>query len=49
MYGLTKNLVAEIIREVRDTVASWRREANELGIPRREQEMMSRAFLPSDR
>jgi serine/threonine-protein kinase HipA len=49
MYGLKKNLVAEIIRDVRDAVASWRREADELGISRREQEMMSRAFLPSGR
>ena len=44
MYGLKKNIVAEIIRDVRDAVANWRHEAEELGISRREQEMMSRAF-----
>jgi serine/threonine-protein kinase HipA len=49
MYGLKKNRVAEVIRDVRDAVAIWQREADELGISRREQEMMSRAFLPSDR
>jgi len=49
MYGLKKNQVAEIIRDVVDAVATWRREAEELGISRREQEMMSRAFLPSSR
>lgn len=48
MYGLKKGRVDEVIRHVRDAVTTWRHEANELGIPRREQEMMSRAFLPSD-
>jgi serine/threonine-protein kinase HipA len=49
MYGLKKNQIAEITRDVLDAVATWRRDAEELGIPRREQEMMSRAFLPSSR
>jgi serine/threonine-protein kinase HipA len=48
MYGLKKNAVAEIVRDVRKAVASWPREAEDLGIARREQEVMSRAFLPSE-
>lgn len=44
-YGLKKNRVAEVIGEVRDAVATWRREAESLGISRSEQEMMSRTFL----
>lgn len=48
MYGLKKNRVAEVIREVRDAVATWRREADDSGISRREQEMMSRAFHPNE-
>lgn len=49
MYGLKKNRVAAVIRDVRDAVATWRHEADELGISRREQEMMSGAFLSRDR
>ncbi|MGH8179195.1 MAG: type II toxin-antitoxin system HipA family toxin [Steroidobacter sp.] len=48
MYGLKKNRVTEVIREVRDAVATWRREAEDSGVSRREQEMMSRAFLPNE-
>ena len=48
MYGLKKGRVAEVIRDVGDAVVTWRREADDLGISRREQEIMSRAFLPSD-
>jgi serine/threonine-protein kinase HipA len=48
MYGLKKNRVDEVIREVRSASASWRREADDLGISRREQEMMSQAFLPNE-
>lgn len=44
MYGLRKERVDEVISEVRSAVASWRTEAEGLGISRREQEMMSRAF-----
>ena len=47
VYGLKKTRVAEVIRDVGDAVATWRDEADDLGISRREQEMMSRAFLPS--
>jgi serine/threonine-protein kinase HipA len=49
MYGLKKSRVAEVIREVRDAVATWRQEADELGISRREHEVLDRAFLPSNR
>lgn len=49
MYGVNKSRVAEVIRDVRGAVATWRHEADELGISRREQEIMSRAFLPSSR
>jgi serine/threonine-protein kinase HipA len=45
MYGLKKNRVAEVIGEVLDAIPTWRREADDLGISRREQETMSRAFL----
>lgn len=46
--AIVKGRVAEVIRDVRDAVATWRDEANVLAISRREQEMMSRRFLPSD-
>jgi serine/threonine-protein kinase HipA len=45
LYGLNKNRVDGVIRDVRDAVATWRREADDLGISRNEQEVMSRAFL----
>lgn len=48
MYGLKKNRIATVIREVRDAVATWRHEAGELGIARREQEMMSQAFVTNE-
>jgi serine/threonine-protein kinase HipA len=48
IYGLKMNRVTEVIREVGTAVATWRRETDEFGISRREQEMMSRAFLPSE-
>lgn len=38
MYGLKKNRVTEVIREVVRAVAAWRREADHFGISRREQE-----------
>lgn len=44
MYGLKKDRVTAVIREVQGAVATWQREADELGIPRREQEMMRQAF-----
>jgi serine/threonine-protein kinase HipA len=44
MYGLKQDHVADVIREVRDATATWRRVADDLGIKRREQEVMSRAF-----
>lgn len=47
MYGLKKNRVSEVVREIRNVVANWRREAEDLGIPRHEQERMSPAFLPN--
>jgi serine/threonine-protein kinase HipA len=46
-YGLKKARANEIIRKVRDAVANWRREAAALGLSRREQDMMSRAFDPT--
>jgi len=48
MYGLKKNRVTAVMREVRDAIAPWRREADALGISRREQEMMGSAFLPNE-
>ena len=48
-YGLKESRVAELIGEVRDAVAGWRCEADDLGISRREQEMMGRAFLACER
>jgi serine/threonine-protein kinase HipA len=48
LYGLKKDRVTEVIGEVRDAVATWRREAASLGISRSEQETMSRAFLAGD-
>jgi len=48
MYGLKKNRITAVIREVRDAVTNWRHEADNLGIARREQEMMGRAFLPNE-
>jgi serine/threonine-protein kinase HipA len=48
LYGLKKNRVTEMIRNVRDAVATWRHEADQLGISRREQVMVSRAFLPKE-
>lgn len=48
MYGLKNNRVTALIREIRNAVTTWRREADDLGISRREQEMMSRAFLPNE-
>jgi serine/threonine-protein kinase HipA len=48
MYGLRSPGISKVISDVREAVATWRREADALGISRREQEMMSRAFQPSD-
>lgn len=48
LYGLKKNRVTAVMREVRDAITSWRSEADDLGIARREQETMSRAFLPNE-
>jgi serine/threonine-protein kinase HipA len=48
MYGIKGSRVAEVIRKVRDEVATWRHEADDVGISRREQEMMSRAFSPKE-
>ena len=45
LYGLKKQRVAAIVREVRDAIATWRQEADRLGVARREQDMMSVAFL----
>lgn len=44
MYGLKKNRMSEVIGDVQEAVMGWRREADGLGVPRREQEMMSGAF-----
>ena len=43
-YGLKLTRVRKVIQEVRDVVKNWRREADTLSIPRREQEMMRQAF-----
>jgi serine/threonine-protein kinase HipA len=48
LYGLKAHRADEIIRKTRDAVARWRREADEFGLSRREQEMMSGAFHPSE-
>lgn len=45
-YGLKKNRISEVIKEVLDAIPTWRHEAEDLGVSRREQEMMSRAFIP---
>lgn len=48
MYGLRKGRVDEVIREVLDAIPTWQHEAASLGISRREQEMMSRAFIAQE-
>jgi serine/threonine-protein kinase HipA len=48
VYGIRKSRATEIVRDVCDAVAGWRREADEFGLSRREQEMMSRAFRPAE-
>lgn len=47
-YGLKKNRIAEVIKEVLGVIPTWRREAENLGVSRREQEMMSQAFIPPE-
>jgi serine/threonine-protein kinase HipA len=43
-YGLSKSEAQEIIAKVDKAVASWKKEASRLGIPRAEQETMAAAF-----
>jgi serine/threonine-protein kinase HipA len=45
-YGLSKIEAEEIIAAASEAVASWRREATQLGIPKAEQELMASAFEP---
>jgi serine/threonine-protein kinase HipA len=47
VYGLKRNRVGDVIREVREAVAHWNRDASALGITRREQEMMQQSFAPA--
>jgi serine/threonine-protein kinase HipA len=48
LYGLKKNRVVEVVREVRDAIETWQREAESLGISRHEQQIVGRAFQPSE-
>ncbi len=43
-YGLAITQAADIVREVREAVATWREEATKLGISREEQERLRGAF-----
>lgn len=46
-YGVATDGARAIVKNVQQAVRVWRDEASALAIPRREQEMMSRAFLES--
>jgi serine/threonine-protein kinase HipA len=46
-YGLSKIEAGKIVKKATAAVASWRREATRLGIPKAEQELMSGAFEPA--
>lgn len=48
MYGIKKGRVDKVIREVLDAIPTWQHEAASLGISRREQEMMNRAFIAQE-
>lgn len=43
-YGLSQQGADAILGQVKTAIESWRHEAKQLGIPRAEQELMSRAF-----
>lgn len=48
MYGLNQSRVTEVIRKVRNAITTWQHEADGLGISRREQDMMSGAFVSNE-
>ncbi len=47
-YGVTATEAKEIVSQTRAAVADWRSEATLLRIPKAEQELMTKAFEPTD-
>jgi len=45
-YGLTTQQASKVLREVQEAVRSWRNEANQVHIPKAEQDLMASAFEP---
>lgn len=43
-YGMTRDEAESVLKQVRSAVGEWRRQADSLGIPRGEQELMAPAF-----
>lgn len=43
-YGLTRQEADRVVKQVRGAVGQWRSQAESLGIPRSEQDLMARAF-----